>query len=411
MSTDVEFGAKADADAIRDRFSEHLCSDDDKRLKTVTFSSDTPEGVLDRARNEALDSRGERSRSHSTSLTPDEREKISELGGFDRTTTTASWASAKGVFAREGVTDQFDAALGSLTDYDDPAEGAEEWVARARRDDAQLGTKSVSGGARDVGEEDLQAEQQAADQARQAMSEECDHAEDHCRHGDPEACEYLSEVCGLSNSQVDRILEAEDVDEEGQFAGEVYGALSKLWDQYRVGLADAKQAAAGINTIRQEHGQDPMAFEELGDRRLTPDDVEGDGGETEPLEETPEGWDAPEVREDGKVVWEYDRDRMDGGKVVLMVQQMDRVDRWSVVAGYFDLLESVTVTIVPDRETAIRRANGWLQNQGATPPSDPDDVVQVFEKDQASPGGRITNREKKELLGGADLAEATTIQT
>jgi hypothetical protein len=53
----VEFGRKDAADDAREQFAEYLCPDDDKRLKTVRFTSDTPDEVLRQAHRQAEDSR------------------------------------------------------------------------------------------------------------------------------------------------------------------------------------------------------------------------------------------------------------------------------------------------------------------------------------------------------------------
>lgn len=58
--TAIEFGTKQTADAFRDEYAEYLCTDDDARLKTVTFSSDTPEHVIEDAQLQADEGRGER---------------------------------------------------------------------------------------------------------------------------------------------------------------------------------------------------------------------------------------------------------------------------------------------------------------------------------------------------------------
>jgi hypothetical protein len=228
-----------------------------------------PDAVLDRIETEALESRGERTRSVSAQLGPAERDRISELGGFDQTTTTANWRSAKGVFQREGLSDQFRDAIGSLTDYDDPSEGAEALVEKWTADN------TASGGAQDVGEEDVRERQEAARQARQQQANECDHAREHCEHGDSDACEFLTSICGLSDEQVEQILDGTEGDaEKGELPGEVYGALQQLWDQFRAGINDAKRAAAGINEIRQGYGQEPLAVDELGGREITKNDLE-----------------------------------------------------------------------------------------------------------------------------------------
>jgi hypothetical protein len=268
MSTEIEFGDKDAADHARDEYEQYLCSDDDRRLKTVTFASNTPDYIIDTVEADALESKGKATRSNSVSLSRKEREKISDVDGFDQTTTTANWRSAKGVFAREGLTSYFFDAIGGLTDYDDPVEGAEEWVQRYQEGGGR-------GSARDEGEEDIKEAQQAqelAKQAKQVQSQQCNHAEDECRHGDPEACEFLHDACGFEEEQVDRIM-TDDGGDGDDLPGEVYGLLSQLWTKYRAGIGEAKEAAAGINEIRQQHDQDPLAFDELGGRELLPEDI------------------------------------------------------------------------------------------------------------------------------------------
>lgn len=49
MTERIEFGSKAAADQFRDEHVDHLCSDDDRRLKTVAISSNAPDHVLETA--------------------------------------------------------------------------------------------------------------------------------------------------------------------------------------------------------------------------------------------------------------------------------------------------------------------------------------------------------------------------
>jgi len=277
MTERVEFGSKEFADQYREEHEEHLCSEDDARLRTVAFSDDVPEGFLERSRLEAQEGRAEREgESVTASLTPGERERISEAGGFDRTTSIFNWRSAKGVFAREGAADQFRDAIGSLTDYDDPAEGAEDWIASAKEADARQGTQSISGGARDEGVEEAQEQRRIAEQSRRAQAEECDHARGHCKHGDPEACEFLRNACGLEDEEVEQLLDGDSL-EDAKIARAAAGALERSWQGYKGGIVDldaaleeareawshAQQAARAINEIREAHGQDPIHFERL----------------------------------------------------------------------------------------------------------------------------------------------------
>ncbi|ELZ15982.1 hypothetical protein C476_17232 [Natrinema limicola JCM 13563] len=46
MTEWIEFGSKAAADQFRDEYTDHLCSDDDRRLKTVASASPRLSQVL-----------------------------------------------------------------------------------------------------------------------------------------------------------------------------------------------------------------------------------------------------------------------------------------------------------------------------------------------------------------------------
>lgn len=75
MAERIEFGSKAAADSFREEDEDHLCSDDDRRFKTVAISSDAPEWVLEEATIEAAAGRNERgSRGGQVELTDHERD-------------------------------------------------------------------------------------------------------------------------------------------------------------------------------------------------------------------------------------------------------------------------------------------------------------------------------------------------
>jgi len=330
MSEAVEFGdgAKNVADNVREEYSEYICPvDDDKRTKTVHFVSDTPDSVLEQAEAQAQETRAEgRQRSEMAGpLGEGVREQIKELGGFKGNNTTFSWRRAKGVYAEDGSTHRFGEDLSLLADYDDPVEGARAELKRKKEASAARGTSNLSG-ARDRGEEDIQEDQNIADAARTVQSEGCDHARDHCEHGDQEACEFLQEACGFDEEEVSQILvttdggtvepesdvvsanpepepsddnlvpagvtdgagtedydpDAVDTDteqpaESDAIGGKAGGALNRSWSGYRTALSNvgdaldqlreswmnAQMAARAINAIRTNHGQDPMHYEAL----------------------------------------------------------------------------------------------------------------------------------------------------
>ncbi|WP_144901342.1 putative sodium/potassium/calcium exchanger [Halobellus captivus] len=282
MTEFIEFGSKTAADSVREQFEEHLCSvDDDKRLKTVAFTSDTPESVLQQAEAQAQETRAEDRQGAVMSgpLSESTRKKIKKFDGFSKTNTTMSWRRAKGVYQREGHPERFFESISALADYDDPKEGAEAEI-RARREGAvQHGTNSISG-EMNRGEEDIQDDRTIADAARTVQSEGCDHARDHCEHGDSEACEFLQEACGFDEGEVNELLTVTDggrEEIEREITGQAAGALKRSWQGYQGATADlaeaieqvaekwenAQQAAKAINAVREKHGQDPIHFEKL----------------------------------------------------------------------------------------------------------------------------------------------------
>jgi hypothetical protein len=77
MSTAVEFGSKSAADAVREEHPEAICSQDDARRKTVTFSSDATGAFLEDAQRRADQSRADReSGPGQLELTDHERDRL-----------------------------------------------------------------------------------------------------------------------------------------------------------------------------------------------------------------------------------------------------------------------------------------------------------------------------------------------
>ncbi|MDH5019043.1 hypothetical protein [Halobacterium rubrum] len=270
------------ANAFRDDYEEYVCPvDDDKRRKTVALVSDPPEHVLDRAHVEAASGRSERaSGAGQIELTDAEKDR---LGPFTGDNSYRKAAAAKAIFREEGVDD--------WTSYYDETLTVDE-----HRDLAERAARDGGGGRR------LDAEDSADDRlgrAEKAMGEECDHARDHCQHGDPDACEFLSEACGYDDEEVASILDDADASTEQEIEGEAAGALGRAWQGYKAAIArlaaelddaleakqNAEQAAAAINAIRADHGQEPIELErleELSDRLAAEGDTAHDAeGHTE----------------------------------------------------------------------------------------------------------------------------------
>ena len=267
------------ANAFRDDYEEYICpGDDDKRRKTVALVSDAPEHVLDRAHVEAASGRSERDEGAGQAELTDAEKK--RLGPFSGNNSYRKAAAAKAIFRDEGVDD--------WTSYYDETLTVDE-----HRDLAERAARDGGGGRR------LDAEDSADDRlgrAEKAMGEECDHARDHCEHGDPDACEFLTDACDYDPDEVASILDDEDASGEQEIEGEAAGALGRAWQGYKAGIArlaaelddameakrNAEQAAAAINAIRADHGQEPIELErleELSDRLVaegeTAHDAEG----------------------------------------------------------------------------------------------------------------------------------------
>lgn len=266
MSIEVEFGSMETADEYRDEHEEYICPiDDDARQKTVAFVSDTPDWLLDRAQVEAASGRDERtSDGGQVELTDAEKNRV---GPFEGANNYRKAAAVKGLMLNVGVDD--------WTSYYDPTLTVDE-----HRDLADRAARDGGGGRR------LDAEDSTDERlgrAEAAMGGECDHARDHCEHGDPDACEFLTDACGYDDDEVARILDEDDADTEQDIEGEAAGALGRAWQGYKAAISrlaqeiedameakrNAEQAAAAINAIRADHGQEPIELErleELSDR-------------------------------------------------------------------------------------------------------------------------------------------------
>ena len=191
------------AGEIRDRYDEFLHPDDHRGRTTVQFVGDVPDGVIRQARAAADETAAERARSQSTSLTERERDQIKSIGGFSQSRTTANWRSAKGVFEREGLGDQFRDAIGSINDYDDPIEGAEAYVERHKARQAEAGVGGV--GAMDVGETDIQQRQRAGRTAAREQQSLESSAIEGAKRGHQEAIDALVFEAGWDRAEAEAL--------------------------------------------------------------------------------------------------------------------------------------------------------------------------------------------------------------
>ncbi|RZH67180.1 hypothetical protein [Natrinema altunense] len=250
MTERIEFGSKAAADQFRDEHTDHLSSDDDRRLKTVAISSDAPDHVLEAVTIEAAAGRSERGgRGGQAELTDHERESLD----FSRTTVPHA-RSVKGLMIDEGVDDW-------LAYYDHTLSVDEH------REVAQRATRDERGDRLD-GETNV--DDRLAD-LEGAQDEQCGHARDHCEDGEDEACEFLVESCGFDEEDVEALVGEARADDP---PGELYGAKNLAWRRYQIAVAEAKEAAAAINELNDLLGEPTTAFRELGQRELTKDDID-----------------------------------------------------------------------------------------------------------------------------------------
>jgi hypothetical protein len=260
VSFEIEFGTKSGADAARDEHADYICPvDDDRRLKTVAFVDDTPDRIRDQLEAGAQTGRTERGEgSGQADLTDEEKNRI---GPFTGSNNYLKAASVKALLRDNGVSD-WEAWYDKNLSVDE------------HRSSVLPEAKKAGGGDRI---ENDGPDLDAAARAEKAAGSQCDHARDHCEHGDPGACEFLTESCGLEEEEVSALLSDEPRADEEDISGEAAGALGRAWQGYKAGVSrldqelsdawgakqNAEQAAAAINAIRADHGQEPMEFERL----------------------------------------------------------------------------------------------------------------------------------------------------
>jgi len=262
----LEFGRKSAADDARDAYREHLHSEDDRRLKTVRFTDELPAEDERELETQAAADRAEKQASYrQTDLTRGEKQRFDlSRDGLN----VFKLRSIKGMAQAEGLEDWTAHVDPTLTTSEH-----KEVIERAAQQ--QTGAD---------GDRERSDEQRAHDLAAQAGGGDCDHARGHCRHGDPEACEFLAGECGFSEEEVEQLMSDMEPQEpdSGQLTfqdltGAEKGALSRSWNGYKAAVAvldrhladvaeafaHAEQAAAAISNIE---GNLPDGTEEF--RRL-----------------------------------------------------------------------------------------------------------------------------------------------
>jgi hypothetical protein len=276
--TRIEYGGLPAANQARNDFEDHLCSQDDRRQKVVVLAPDAPAGVIDQAEAAATTSRAEADTPALEAVELTESEKR----GLDFTRDGVNVAKARYL---KGLGQEYDV---DAFQHVDPAEIDAVTDARPILERAQqTGGTGRGGGAQydDEGEERRERERQQ--QAEKHAKAGCDHARDECEHGDPAACEYLTEACGYDSDEIggligERVEDETDQQELVTVGGGEYpemevspaaaGALRQAWQGYKGAVSDlddaldavrsnvknARRSMSAINAIRGDHGQDDL---------------------------------------------------------------------------------------------------------------------------------------------------------
>ena len=287
MSFNIEFESKEEADRIRDRYDKYICSDDDARLTTVTLVDDAPSGLRDGIPVDyplveftSWEASTLRTAAH-RSEHDDVAEKINTLDLTEGETVTVEFTPLEldhAVDALVGLMEATPPSMESIMGDNDETlrhiNGALDALDAAGVDGIPPRSERVL-----PGDDRNHSRESVHDRA-------CRHARGHCKHGDPDACEFLQEECDLDESEVATLFEEpDDRDDSGDLDGPALGALKRSWQGYKGAISaldellddvrdeweEAQQAARAINSVRDGHGQEPLHFEELEERqgRLT----------------------------------------------------------------------------------------------------------------------------------------------
>ncbi|WP_369335387.1 hypothetical protein, partial [Halostella sp. PRR32] len=297
---ELEFGSRDVANAFRDENEEHLDDRDDRRRKLVVLDAGAPERVMDEGVIRAASSKEERATVGQEALEEHERERID----FSETTVPHARA-AKAVLLEAGVDDwlsYYDKQL-TVEEHHDLAERAAA-EGGGRRMDAENTVQSRLG--------DLEA----------ALDGQCEHAKQYCESGESDACEFLVDDCGLTESVVGALRDPDaGATDDSRLPGPIYNALGDAWTGYKAALAEddqgrARRFAAVINAIRDQQGQDLMVFEELDSESVTWDDVEQIGpDEPRIMEDLPDARLHPEeLRETGLTPADVENETVDSDR-------------------------------------------------------------------------------------------------
>ena len=248
--TVVEFGTRADANAVRDDHADHLTGRFDRRYSKVELVDEIPDDVEADIRGIAADGQADREGGAGhVELTDGEKRRV---GPFTGPNNYRKATAVKAAFLDAGISD--------WEAHYDPEITADENTGRIEQIRRQQTGADVSDGPTD--QERLAKE---ANAAQRVDSEGCDHARGMCRNGNPDACEHLVKDCGADETEVSSLLDFAEAVPYAHLDGEVKGALSRSWSGYKssvrrlAGLLEqvqaefrhAERAAAAIDGIEE----------------------------------------------------------------------------------------------------------------------------------------------------------------
>lgn len=126
----VEFGSRQEANQFRERVGQYLAGSDDRRSKTVEFTRNVPNTILNRAERQAFTSQeGSRPSAGKAKLSESERQSLRRGTGFDWQSHGFGAMAAKSALQERGVTE--------WQDFYEPGEGVEGALKNLRQSKGQ----------------------------------------------------------------------------------------------------------------------------------------------------------------------------------------------------------------------------------------------------------------------------------
>lgn len=302
---ELEFPSIDDAKEFREDHPDALLEADNRASKTVSFDADElGEVELDQAEALAATTGGEAIPREQRKLSEDERDLLEARPSWTWQENGAEAMWVKGTLTAQGATEWLD--------FYESGEGVEGALANMERSAERSAATGAQTGQR-VDRDPATASAERMSDVATGPERQCDHAEDVCIMGDPEACEFLREHCGFTEADVRELKELEealeepiepperDVDQEpDELTGAQLDALERSWGGYMGAVAAirrgeevdrneelARKAFDVINQIRAEVDQEPLEPEALPEALQAAREVDREGAESGQEREKP----------------------------------------------------------------------------------------------------------------------------